>query len=90
MIWTVNFWQGAGERAIRTFAQAAAAMLSAGAVGVMDVDWMTVLSVALLAALMSLFTSIGNADFVAGPIPGDRFKDENGDNVPDVQGDMTA
>lgn len=85
MIWTIEFWRGAGERAIRTFAQAAAAMLAAGTVGVLDVDWIAVLSVALLAALMSGFTSVGNADFVAGPIAGDRFKDDNGDGAPDVE-----
>lgn len=66
MIWSRDFWQGAGERALKTFAQALAAVIGAGAVGIMDVDWPQALSVAALATALSLLTSIGNADFTAG------------------------
>lgn len=66
MIWSKDFWMGAGERAMKTFAQALAAVIGAGAVGLMDVDWPQALSVAALAAALSLLTSIGNADFTAG------------------------
>lgn len=66
MIWTKDFWLGASERALKTFAQALAAVIGAGAVGIMDVDWPQALSVAALATALSLLTSIGNADFTAG------------------------
>lgn len=66
MLWTGAFWRGAGERAIRTFAQTLAAVFVVGTTGLLDVDWVTSLSVAGAAALASLLTSIGNADFVAG------------------------
>jgi len=49
-----------GERAIRTFAQALAAVWVAGAVtGLADVDWATSLSVAGMASVMSVLMSIG-------------------------------
>lgn len=66
MIWTKDFWLGASERALKTFAQALAAVIGAGAVGIMDVDWPQALSVAALATALSLLTSIGNAGFTAG------------------------
>lgn len=66
MIWTVSFWKGVGERAIKTFAQALVALIAAGTIGFLDVDWLTVLSVAGLTTLASVLTSIGSADFVAG------------------------
>lgn len=75
MIWTVAFWKGLGERSIKTFAQTfvAVAILGLGvdAMGttarLTDVLWLNALSVAALATLLSALTSIGNADFVAGP-----------------------
>lgn len=46
------------ERAAKTVAQAALAVLGTGAVGVLDVDWVHVLSVSALAGVMSLLTSV--------------------------------
>ena len=66
MIWTTAFWKGLSERAIKTFAKSLAALLAAGTIGVLDVDWVSALSVAALTTLASVLTSIGNADFVAG------------------------
>ena len=68
------FWQGAAERAVKTFLQSFVAVIvatvGAEAVGVTaglgDVSWITAASVAALAAILSLATSIGNADFTAG------------------------
>ncbi len=46
------------ERALKTVAQVAIASIGATAVGVLDVDWIQVLSVSALAGVMSLLTSV--------------------------------
>jgi len=53
-----KFWAYAGERSIKTVAQTALAIMSVGAVGIFDVDWLNVASVAALAGVMSLLTSV--------------------------------
>ena len=59
MIMTAAFWKSAGERAIKTFAQAAIAVIGADQlISVLDVDWPQVAGVASLAAILSLLTSI--------------------------------
>lgn len=60
------FWKGAAERAIKTAAQSLLGVLGVGGIGVLDVDWQAATSVALVAALASVLTSISNPDFVAG------------------------
>lgn len=60
-MWTADFWKAIAERAIKTFAQAAAAMLVAAGVGLLDADWIAVASVAGMAAVVSVLTSIGSA-----------------------------
>lgn len=57
-MWTRTFWKQALERCIKTAAQAAAALLTANGTGLTDVNWGTVASVAGLAALASLLTSL--------------------------------
>ena len=52
-----KYWDFALERAVKTVAQVALATLVAGA-GILDVDWIQVASVSLLAGLMSLLTSV--------------------------------
>lgn len=47
-----------GERAVKTFAQAALAAIGTDAIGLLDVDWVTILSVAGLATVLSLLTSV--------------------------------
>ena len=70
MLWSSAFWRGAAERMVKTFAQSLLAVLGVGGLGVLDVDWLGALSVAAVATLASLLTSIGNADFTAGtPAP---------------------
>lgn len=71
-MWTKAFWKGLGERAIKTFFQsfvAATAVVgvTSGSSGLGDVPWLTVASIAGLATFLSAATSIGNADFTAGP-----------------------
>lgn len=70
---TRDFWRGAFERALKTFIQTGVAALIAAvgaATTAWDVDWLTgaysALGVGLLAAFLSLATSLGNANFVAG------------------------
>ena len=49
----------AGVRALKTFAQTAVGMLGGDLVGVLDVDWLAIVSVSATAAVLSLLTSIG-------------------------------
>ena len=59
MIKNFKLWtQKAGIRAIKTFAQTFAATIGTGAVVMNDVNWKMVASSALLAAILSLVTSI--------------------------------
>ena len=68
-IFTGPFWQATGERAIRTFAQAAVAFVGADAIGIIQVDLVQGASVSGLAAALSILTSIaaGSASPVSGP-----------------------
>lgn len=50
--------KAAGIRALKTFAQTAVGMFGGELVGIVDVDWLGVLSVAATAAVLSLLTSI--------------------------------
>ena len=45
-------------RALKTMAQAAIGVLGTGAIGLMQADWLNVLSVALMGGVLSLLTSI--------------------------------
>ena len=55
---TRQFWIDAGERAVRTFAQALVAMLVAGFVFTDAAAWGEALLSAAVAALVSLLTSV--------------------------------
>ena len=54
----LKYWGYAGERAVKTVAQTAIATIGVGAAGILDVDWTNVASVAALAGIMSLLTSV--------------------------------
>lgn len=45
-------------RALKTAAQAAIGVLGTGAIGLLQVDWANVLSVALMGAVLSMLTSV--------------------------------
>lgn len=77
MIWTKAFWKGAGERALKSFAQALLVFVGATGVGILDVDWGTALGVSAAFTLASVLTSILNADFTAGAKALDVKRDVN-------------
>jgi len=74
---TKDFWKGAAERAIKTFVQTFVAVVVAqvgadavgATAGLESVGWLPALSIAALATVLSVATSIGNADFTAGSRP---------------------
>lgn len=47
------------ERAIKTVAQSAAALIVAAGVGLLDADWITIGSISGMAGLVSILTSVG-------------------------------
>lgn len=52
-----KFWVAAGIRALRTFCQTAISTIGVAAV-LSEVDWLMVVSASILAALLSVLTSI--------------------------------
>ena len=54
----IAYWDFAGERAVKTVAQVALATIGVTAAGIIEVDWLQVLSVSALAGIMSLLTSV--------------------------------
>lgn len=61
-----DFWIAAGDRAIRTFAQAAVAILTAGGVGILDANLLGAASAGLMAAIISVLTSIATPTSMGG------------------------
>ncbi|MGV3564216.1 MAG: holin [Nocardioides sp.] len=59
-IFTLTFARAAVERAIKTAAQTAGALLIANGTGLLDTDWTAAASVSGMAAVISLLTSIGS------------------------------
>lgn len=57
-MFSIQFWSYAGERAIKTVAQAAIAFLGTGAIGLFTIDWTSLASVSLGAGFLSILTSI--------------------------------
>jgi hypothetical protein len=57
---TAAFWKAAVERAVKTVAQSAVAVIGTSVTGILEVNAVEVLSVAGLAGLLSLLTSIGS------------------------------
>ncbi len=69
VLMTAAFWIATGERAVKTFAQSAVALLTGGYTGLLDVDFKALLSIAGLATLVSVLTSIAS---VGGPVGGKK------------------
>lgn len=57
-MFTKTFWKDTAERAVKTFAQSFVASLAV-ATGLLDVDWVNALSIAGLATIISVGTSVG-------------------------------
>ena len=62
-MWSREFWLDTLERGVKTFAQGVVAGIGANAVGVLDIEWVVVLSVSATAALLSVLTSVGSMPF---------------------------
>ena len=60
-----QYWAFSSERALKTCAQVALATIGVTAAGILDVEWLQVLSVSALAGVMSLLTSVLTYDKVA-------------------------
>ena len=53
-----KWFKAAGIRALKTVAQTAVGMLSGDLIGILEVNWVSVLSVAATAGVLSLLTSL--------------------------------
>ena len=60
-----NYLDSSLERALKTCAQVALATIGVTAAGILDVEWLQVLSVSALAGVMSLLTSVLTYDKAA-------------------------
>ena len=71
MILSKAWWKAAGIRSLKTFAQS---MLGAIAVGaaLSEIEWKYVISVSIVAALLSLLTSIAGLPEVEGEKDGKK------------------
>ena len=61
--------QAAAVRAVKTMAQSALAVLGSGMVGVLDVDWMNLVSITIMAGVCSVLTSIAGLPEVKEEVP---------------------
>lgn len=53
-----KWFKAAGIRALKTIAQTAVGMLSGDLIGILEVNWVSVLSVSATAGVLSLLTSL--------------------------------
>lgn len=65
----MSWVRAASLRALKTAAQAAIGAIGTGAIGVLDVDWQGVVSIAIMAAVLSYLTSIAGLPEVDGGEP---------------------
>ena len=60
-----KWWEAAGVRALKTMAQTAVATVGVQ-IGMLSVDWITVISSAVLAGILSVLTSLAGLPEVDG------------------------
>lgn len=65
-MFTSSFWKALAERGLKTFAQALAALLVAGATNLLEVNWSSVLATAGITTLASVLTTIGSGAITGG------------------------
>ena len=53
-----TWFKAAGVRTVKTMAQSALAVLGSGMIGVLDVDWLNLISITIMAGVCSILTSI--------------------------------
>lgn len=68
-MFTKTFWKQAAERAVKTFAQAALALLTVDGLDLLTVHWGTLAATAGLAAVVSVLTSVVSAGIGAPSSP---------------------
>ncbi|UOY03376.1 holin [Blastococcus sp. PRF04-17] len=78
-----KFWIATAERAIRSFAASLASLLTASGTGLLETSWGEKVSVAGMAALVSILLAIGGGTFGKGDGPSfiGEEKLANGDRV---------
>ncbi|WP_288341968.1 holin [uncultured Dubosiella sp.] len=72
-----EWWDRATVRAIKTAAQAILAVLGTGLIGIMEVDWLNLMSIALGSAFFSIVTSMAGLPEV-DDTPPDKDGEEDG------------
>ena len=55
-----QFWKDAVERAVKTAAQTAVALIGTGSLGLFEIDWVQIGSVTAVAAILSVLTSVAS------------------------------
>lgn len=58
MLTSSLFWKDTFVRSVRTFAQALVAIIGVGSMGILDANWVEALSVAGMAAVVSVLNSV--------------------------------
>ncbi len=61
IMFSKSFWSMTVERAVKSFAQALVALLGAGGMDLFHAPWYAMLSTALMAALLSVLTSVASS-----------------------------
>jgi len=74
---SLQFLKALGERALKTFCQSLVVALGAGATDLLSVGWTQALSMAGMATLLSVLTSVASSRLLGDPdspslVPGDR------------------
>lgn len=57
-MWTTAFWRDLAERVVATFAEALATLLLASGVGLLEMHWVTALSLSGMTALVAFLKGI--------------------------------
>lgn len=74
-MWTADFWKAVTERAVKTFAQSLLAVVAVGQVGFNDINWLASLSIAGVATVASILSSV--ASYNLGAYEGPSLTDES-------------